>query len=134
MEERRKNKRIELESRLIIKRLDAGAEAAEEVAIEIVDVSKTGVGFNCTIPLEIGAVYEAYLTIWTKEVSHAFLEIVRIMKESGIGYGAVNHPVDRDPVCGYVGVINDVCPKCGRKEFEGVPMERVTSIEDICCE
>ena len=64
----------------------------------------------------------------------AFESIVRIMKESGIGYGAVNHPVDRDPVCGYVGVINDVCPKCGRKEFEGVPMERVTSIEDICCE
>ena len=64
----------------------------------------------------------------------AFEKIIRVMKESGIGYGAVNHPVDRDPVCGYVGVINDVCPKCGRKEFEGVPMERVTSIEDICCE
>ena len=64
----------------------------------------------------------------------AFEKIVRVMKESGIGYGAVNHPVDRDPVCGYVGVINDVCPKCGRKEFEGVPMERVTSIENICCE
>ena len=64
----------------------------------------------------------------------AFEKIVRVMKESGIGYGAVNHPVDRDPVCGYVGVINDVCPKCGRKEFEGVPLERVTSIENICCE
>ena len=64
----------------------------------------------------------------------AFERIIRVMKESGIGYGAVNHPVDRDPVCGYVGVINDVCPKCGRKEFEGIPMERVTSIEDICCE
>lgn len=90
MEERRKNKRIELESRLIIKRLDGGAEAAEEVAIEIVDVSKTGVGFNCTIPLEIGAVYEAYLTIWTKEVIHAFLEIVRIVKEDDtFKYGAI---------------------------------------------
>ena len=90
MQERRKNKRIELESRLIIKRLDAGAEAAEEVAIEIVDVSKTGVGFNCTIPLEIGAVYEAYLTIWTKEVIHAFLEIVRIVKEDDtFKYGAI---------------------------------------------
>ncbi len=52
--------------------------------------------------------------------------VVRIMKESGIGYGAINHPVDRDPVCGYVGVINDVCPKCGRKEFEEIPLERIS--------
>lgn len=89
MEERRKNKRIELESRLIIKRLDGGG-VAEEVAIEVVDVSKTGVGFNCTLPLEIGAVYEAYLTIWTKEVIHAFLEIVRIVKEDDtFKYGAI---------------------------------------------
>ena len=64
----------------------------------------------------------------------AFESVVRTMKEAGIGYGAVNHPVDRDPVCGYVGVINDVCPKCGRKEFEGVPMERITSINTGCCE
>lgn len=55
----------------------------------------------------------------------AFESIIRLMKESGIGYGAINHPVDRDPVCGYVGVIGDVCPGCGRKEFESVPLERV---------
>ncbi len=61
----------------------------------------------------------------------AFEKIIRIMKEAGIGYGAVNHPVDRDPVCGYVGVINDVCPGCGRHEFEGVPMEKITTPE--CC-
>ena len=64
----------------------------------------------------------------------AFESVVRKMKEAGIGYGAVNHPVDRDPVCGYVGVINDVCPGCGRKEFEGVPMEKITSIDNCCCE
>ena len=61
----------------------------------------------------------------------AFESIIRTMKEAGIGYGAVNHPVDRDPVCGYVGVINDICPGCGRKEFEGVPMEKITAPE--CC-
>ena len=64
----------------------------------------------------------------------AFESVIRTMKEAGIGYGAVNHPVDRDPVCGYVGVINDVCPRCGRKEFEGVPMEKITSISNGCCE
>lgn len=87
--ERRRNKRLELESRLIIKRLDGGTES-EQVAIQVADVSKTGLGFSCTIPLEIGAVYEAYLTIWTKEVIHAFVEIVRIEKEEEtFRYGGV---------------------------------------------
>jgi len=54
------------------------------------------------------------------------------MKEYGIGYGAINHPVDRDPVCGYVGVIKDVCPGCGRHESEGVPVEHLTSLECHC--
>lgn len=45
-----------------------------------------------------------------------FEKIVRCMKEQGIGYGAINHPVDRDPACGYTGIIGDTCPKCGRKE------------------
>lgn len=50
----------------------------------------------------------------------AFETVIRYMKEVGIGYGSVNHPVDRDPICGYTGVINDVCPRCGRHEHEGV--------------
>lgn len=54
----------------------------------------------------------------------AFEKIVRCMKEAGIGYGSVNHPVDRDPVCGYNGIIGDVCPCCGRKESE-VIVERI---------
>lgn len=45
-----------------------------------------------------------------------FEKIVRAMKEAGIGYGSINHPVDRDPVCGYTGIIDDICPKCGREE------------------
>ena len=61
----------------------------------------------------------------TAQNIEAFESVIRLMKESGIGYGAINHPVDRDPVCGFVGVINDVCPGCGRKEFESVPLEKV---------
>ena len=48
----------------------------------------------------------------------AFEKIIRCMKEQGIGYGAINHPVDRDPVCGYTGIIGDKCPLCGRTEAE----------------
>ena len=49
----------------------------------------------------------------------AFESVIRCMKEAGIGYGSVNHPVDRDPVCGYNGIIDDVCPRCGRHAGEG---------------
>lgn len=88
MEERRRNKRMELSSNILIKRLDDNS--AEEVAITITDVSKTGVGFICKAPLMIGAVYESFLTIWTQEVLHAFLEIVRIEKKDGtFCYGAI---------------------------------------------
>lgn len=62
----------------------------------------------------------------------AFESVIRLMKESGIGYGAINHPVDRDPVCGYVGVIGDVCPGCGRKEFESIPLEKVRQVQCGC--
>ncbi len=58
----------------------------------------------------------------------AFERVVRHMKESGIGYGSINHPVDRDPVCGYNGIINDTCPCCGRSEADGVPFERIRRI------
>lgn len=59
---------------------------------------------------------------------NAFEKIVRQMKEAGIGYGAINHPVDRDPVCGFTGVINDMCPGCGRTENDGVKFERIRRI------
>ena len=58
----------------------------------------------------------------------AFEMIVRYMKECGIGYGSINHPVDRDPVCGYTGIIGDVCPRCGRHEGEGVSVEKLRQL------
>lgn len=89
MEERRKSNRRELSSKLIIKRL-GGVNVDEIVEIDITDVSKTGIGFTCDKALEIGAVYEAYLRIWTQEVLHAFLEIVRIEKKSAcFSYGGI---------------------------------------------
>ena len=63
----------------------------------------------------------------------AFEKIVRLMKENDFGYGAINHPVDRDPVCGYVGVIKDVCPGCGRKAYEGVSVEKLRSASCNSC-
>ena len=58
----------------------------------------------------------------------AFEKVVRAMHDAHIGYGAINHPVDRDPVCGYNGIIDDVCPKCGRTESEHDGFERIRRI------
>lgn len=58
----------------------------------------------------------------------AFEDIIRAMKEMGVGYGSINHPVDRDPVCGYTGIIGDVCPRCGRRDGEGISLESLKKI------
>ena len=69
----------------------------------------------------------------TKNID-AFEKIVRLMKENHMGYAAINHPVDRDPVCGYVGVIGDICPGCGRRAYEGVSIETVNDFKkNSCC-
>jgi ribonucleoside-triphosphate reductase len=57
----------------------------------------------------------------------AFEKIVKFMKEQGVGYGSINHPVDRDPICGYTGIIDGVCPKCGRSEEQ----HRIETIQKI---
>ena len=86
MEERRKNKRTELPTNVIIKKMVGNSK---EVEIEVIDLSKSGLGFVCKEKLEIGEVYESFLTIWTKEVIHAFLQIVRIeMQGDCFIYGA----------------------------------------------
>ncbi len=87
MQERRRNKRSPMQSTLVMKRIDNNV--TDEVAIEINDVSKSGIGFTCDQILQIGTIYETYLTIWTKEVLHAFVQVVRIeMKGDGFVYGA----------------------------------------------
>lgn len=88
MTERRRNKRTDMPSKLIMKRLDDNT--GNEVTINILDVSKSGIGFQCGEVLQIGEVYEAHLTLWTHEVLHALLRIVRIeLRVGGYDYGAI---------------------------------------------
>lgn len=65
----------------------------------------------------------------TSKNIEAFESIIRCMKEAGIGYGSVNHPVDRDPVCGYNGIIDEVCPRCGRRDGEGVSLSKLRELK-----
>lgn len=62
-------------------------------------------------------------------------KIVMFMRDCGIGYGAINHPIDRCPICGFVGVIHSTCPKCGRTDRKGVAVDKLKSlgVKLTCC-
>jgi ribonucleoside-triphosphate reductase (formate) len=57
---------------------------------------------------------------------YTFETVVKAMHDAGIGYGSINHPVDRDTVCGYTGVFEEQCPRCGKMDGEqGIRFERI---------
>ncbi|AOZ96088.1 PilZ domain-containing protein [Butyrivibrio sp. INlla18] len=109
MEERRKGRRLDLTGEIIIKELGGDAEAVD---IKITDASTEGLGFISDKQLVIGDNYEANLTIWTKEVLHVFVQIVRAEKrDDGFHYGGM-----------FVGMPEDV--KVRIKVFETVEEEK----------
>ncbi|NLG04212.1 MAG: PilZ domain-containing protein [Clostridia bacterium] len=75
-QERRKHRRLDLDATLIMKRLDDGSQ--EKVRVDVLDLSKTGIGFKCAETLDKNAVYQAELKIWTKEIIYTFVNITRI--------------------------------------------------------
>ncbi len=83
-----------------------GISAADKISLEAPYHELTNAGHITYVELDGD----------TAQNLEAFERVVRHMKESGIGYGSINHPVDRDPVCGYNGIIGDTCPNCGRTE------------------
>ncbi|MCR5120514.1 MAG: PilZ domain-containing protein [Lachnospiraceae bacterium] len=90
MEEKRHAKRMDLECKLLLKRLDNVDGNAKEVNVDVKDVSKTGIGFACDEQLSMGSVYECLLRIWTGETLHTFVEIIRIVPKGGSNfYGGI---------------------------------------------
>lgn len=75
MQEKRKAKRLVLDAHLIMNRIDSGKH--DLIPVDILDLSKTGIGFACPQRLEMNSIYEAELTIWTKEVIHTFVNVIR---------------------------------------------------------
>ncbi len=89
MEEKRKHKRLGLKGELILKQL-GGNDEAQTIQIEISDCSRDGIGFVTDAQLTIGNNYEANLTLWTKEVLHVFIQIVRAAKVDDLfHYGGI---------------------------------------------
>ena len=54
----------------------------------------------------------------------AIVKIVKLMKDNGIGYGSINHPIDTCRECHYKGVIYDRCPICQSEDIQR--MRRIT--------
>lgn len=52
--------------------------------------------------------------------------LVKAMQKYGIGYGSINHPVDRCIACGFQGIIDNECPKCGNDDHAKI--ERIRRI------
>lgn len=76
MEEKRRSRRIVLDAFLVLQRIDSGRD--DIVPVEVLNLSRTGIGFKCNRLLEINSVYEAELTIWTKEIIHTFINVTRL--------------------------------------------------------
>lgn len=90
MEEKRKHKRLDLDVTVELERLDKdGVTTLRYVHVDITDLSRSGIGFKSAQELEVGTYYDTKLTIWTKEVIDAVIEIVRSSKtDDGYAYGA----------------------------------------------
>ena len=90
MEDRRKHKRLDLDVTVQLERLDyEGITTLKYVKVDVFDLSKSGIGFKCKEPLEVGTFYDVKLQIWTKEIIDAVIEIVRCNKKEDTNeYGA----------------------------------------------
>lgn len=87
MDEKRKSMRRDLVSSVVMKRIDNGESG--EYAVSLINMSESGIGFECRNNLELDTIYEVFITIWTKEVIHVMAKIVRRTEsEKGYTYGA----------------------------------------------
>ena len=90
MEEKRKSKRLDLDVTVELERVDQGGVTTLKIVhVDIINLSRSGIGFKAAQALDVGTYYDTKLTIWTKEVIDAVIEIVRRQEtEDGYVYGA----------------------------------------------
>jgi hypothetical protein len=92
MEEKRKHKRLDLDVNVQLERLteEGGITTVKYLRVDVSDVSRSGIGFTCNYPLDIGTYYDTKIQIWTKEIVDVVIEVVRREpKEEGYQYGAI---------------------------------------------
>lgn len=91
MEEKRRDKRLDLDVNVQLERLDEeGVTTLKYVHVDVKNISRGGIGFSCSKELAIGTYYDTKIQIWTKEIVDAVIEIVRREQDGdGYQYGAV---------------------------------------------
>ena len=83
MEEKRRSRRLDLDVTVELERIDSsdGVTTLKMAHVDIVDLSRSGVGFKTKQELEIGSFYNTKLQIWTKDIIEAIIKIVRCSKQ-----------------------------------------------------
>ena len=85
MEEKRKSRRMVLNAHLVMKKV--GETEGMKLPVDIIDISKEGMGFRCEAALAMNSIYEMDLMLWTKDVIHTFINVTRFDGKSNM-YGA----------------------------------------------
>lgn len=88
MQEKRKYKRLELKVTIQLESIDYGQKTARNVEVKVKDISRAGIGFNCSEKLGVDGFYNTMLEIWTKEVIPCVIHIVR---EASLESGEYNY-------------------------------------------
>ena len=83
MEEKRRHKRLDLDVRIELERLDEdGVTTLKFVHVDVVDISRSGIGFKAPKALDVGSYYDTRIQIWTKEIVDAVVQTVAANKAS----------------------------------------------------
>lgn len=82
-EERRRHKRLDLDVKIELEKLDeGGVTTVKYIIADVSDLSRSGMGFKSNYKLDVGTFYDTKIQIWTKEVIDAVIEIVRCEEKS----------------------------------------------------
>ncbi len=81
MEEKRKSRRLDLDVSIELERLDQGEmTTVKMIHVNVTDLSRSGIGFFSSVPMEVGSHYDTRLKIWTNETIQSVIRIVRCDK------------------------------------------------------
>ena len=73
MEEKRRDRRLDLDVTLELSRIDEGdgVTTIKLVHVDVLDLSRSGIGFITKQELNVGSFYDTKLQIWTKDIIEA---------------------------------------------------------------
>lgn len=80
--ERRKSKRLPLEVSIELEKIEIDdIITVKYLTVDVIDLSRSGIGFKTNQELKVGSFFDTRLQIWTREVLDAIIEIVRVSKD-----------------------------------------------------